>query len=127
MKQQKMNLISRRALRDCRVDFFCRSREYSTGKNHYPDFSLVDVFALGDLSTRAKDETLWVLCGLKQSGRETMAVDLFFLILFPKMFCLASGHFATNLVFLKLDRGVAQLGSALGSGPTLLVITGKEG
>jgi hypothetical protein len=29
-----------------------------TGKNHLPDFSLVDVFALGDLSARAKDETL---------------------------------------------------------------------
>jgi hypothetical protein len=28
-----------------------------------------------------------------------------------------SGHLGLNLVFLKLSRGVAQLGSALGSGP----------
>jgi hypothetical protein len=58
MKQKKKNFVSRRALRGRRVELFCRSRECSTGKNHSPDFSLVDVFALADLSARAKDEAL---------------------------------------------------------------------
>jgi hypothetical protein len=76
MTQKKITFVSRRALRDRRVELFCRSRKCSTGKNHLPDFSLVDVFALGALSARAKDETLWVLCGLERSGRESI-MDLF--------------------------------------------------
>jgi hypothetical protein len=79
MIQKKMKFVSHRELRVHREELFCRSRECPTGKTHLSDFSLVDVFALADVSARAKDHSLCGLCDLERSGREKIVLNFVFL------------------------------------------------